>query len=309
MGRRLAGQQTPYVLAGDTLGCPRDPLLAITVLRAGLPWTAPEHVLTLPGHSAYLDMPPHAQAATRRLWVDQALAHRQGFLLALAECHRALGERAQAVRCLEESAAVRRQIAWSHLIGDPTYFLLGQGYERLGRWADAERAYLQAAAQDYGHAGAEAALRRLYQQRHGDAEELGRLLAACHPPAPAFVLHDTLGCQVRLSDYRGRVLLLYYDTASGPDGQALEAITAWARGHAPEELEVLHVTRSAAPRDSPFTRVLDDDGVGDRYGLRTSSLVLIDRQGRLRLRRAVLGEWPRSEVAVKVAEVVGEARL
>ncbi|MFA6112064.1 MAG: sigma-70 family RNA polymerase sigma factor, partial [Candidatus Latescibacterota bacterium] len=259
LGQRLAGEKVAPVIPGDSSACPNDLGLAIQVLEAALPWATPEHLLQLPGYSTYFDMPAHVRTEMRQFYLDQALGQRQSLLLALARCHQTRGDDRAAGRCLEESAAVRSRILASPLQDDPTFFLLGQTNERLGRWEAAERAYLQAVAQDFSHRGAEAGLRRLHRQRYGHLKLLAPLLQTCYPQAPEFALQDSLGRSVKRSDYRGKVLLLWYDSFEETPVPTLERLKAWAEAHREAGLEVLHLRRSPEPRPSPLRLALDDD--------------------------------------------------
>lgn len=308
LGQRLAGLRSAPIAAGDSSACPGDLGLAIKVLEAGLPWAIPEHLLQLPGYSTYFDMPAHVRTEMRQFYLDQAWGQRQSLLLALARCHQARGDDRAAGRYLEESAVARARIITCPLPDDPTFFLLGQTNERLGRWEAAERAYLQAVAQDYSHPEAEAGLRRLHRQRYGHLRLLAPLLQSCYPQAPEFALQDSLGQSVQRSDYRGKVLLLWYDSFEGTPAPTLERLKAWAEAHREAGLELLHVSRAPEPRSSPFRRVLDDDGVGDKYKLFGSAAILIDRTGRLRLRQQFWDGWPEAQVAQKAAELLAEGQ-
>ena len=66
---------------------------------------------------------------------------------------------------------------------------------------------------------------------------------------------------------------------------------------------MLHVSRMPAPPPPPFPVVFDQDGIGDRYGARTTTLYLIDRSGRLRFKREF---WMGRREAEDWAAVLGE---
>jgi RNA polymerase sigma-70 factor (ECF subfamily) len=314
-GQKLAGQESRALFYGDAPAYPRDLPLANAILEAGLGWTTPENLLELPGFNTYYAEPEAARDRQRQRYLDQAHNFRQTFLQALAQCHLSAGAYAQAARCLEESAALGDQT--ERMIIDQTFVLLGRAYEHLGDWDQAEHAYLRAVAQDYDHPEAEEALRRLHLARHGDLRHLEQRLREQCPWAPDFALQDTLGQTVRLADFQGKVLLLYYDSHGTPEstpGEAarmLERVRGWAASFQKQGLEILHVSRTAERRHSPFRLAPDDDSLGDKLQLRTSAVLLIDREGRLRLRREYwpdekqVPSWNR-QVEEKIGEVLGE---
>ena len=288
LGQKLAGQQSWSILGEDPPVYPLDLGLAIQVLEAGLVWTTPEHLEKLPGFNTYFSTGEQGEADERQLHLDEAYSCRQSVLLALAQGYQAKGEYAPVVRYLEESAALQEKITRHFLDGDRAALLLGEGYERLGRWGEAEQAYLKAVAQDHGNTLAEAALRRMHQDRYGHLEKLQPLLLACFPPAPAFTVRDTLGKDLSLADFKGELLLIYHEDMQSEEQLAnqLGALKRWQERYRGEGLEVLHLNRSGKRQRSPFRLAMDDEGVGDKYKFRyQSNVVLIDREGRLRLRQ------------------------
>ncbi|MCC7262489.1 MAG: sigma-70 family RNA polymerase sigma factor [Candidatus Latescibacteria bacterium] len=317
LGQKLAGQESRALFYGDPPIYPRDLPLAILVLEAGLGWTTSENLLELPGFNTYYAEPEAGRAKQRQRYLDQARAFRQAFLQALAQCHLSTEAYAQAARYLEESAALSATANHYGRIGDQTFVLLGKAYAHLGSWDQAEQAYLQAVAQDYSHPEAETALRRMHLERYGDLHQLQQQLRELCPQAPEFALADTMGQTVRLADFQGKVLLLYYDSYGIPEstpGEAakmLERVRGWATSSRKQGLGILHVSRSPQHRHSPFRLVLDDDSLGDKLQLRTTAVLLIDRTGRLRLRREYwpdekqVAGWNR-QVEKKIGELVRE---
>lgn len=314
LGQKLAGQQSVSVLGEDPPVYPLDLSLATQVLEAGLAWTTPEHLLKLPGFSTYYSLGEQAVAEQEQFYLDQAHTCRQIVLQALAQCYMARGEHAPAVQYLEEFTALKARIKRNSMDSDRAFLRLGEGYEHLGKWEEAEKAYLQAVAQDYGNRDAEEALKRMHRERYGHLEKLQPLLLACFPQAPAFALRDTSGKEVSLSDYQNKVLLLYHEDIEDGEqlGRQIEVLKRWQETFRGGGLEVLHLNRSGKRKYSPFRLAMDDDGVGDKYQFKfLSNVVLIDREGRLRLRQ----EYPfysRDETArdlqveQKIEELVGE---
>lgn len=277
---------------------PRDLSLSLQVLEAGLPLSTPENQLELPGYNFTLSSVQIGEKM-RKLYIEEIHLLRQTFLQALARDCVAVGEYERALSHLEESAELHAETQRQVAQDDPTFLLLGEVYEGLGRWEEAQEAYLRAIAQNYSQPEAEAALRRMHQERYGDLEQLHPLLQACHPPAPEFTLKDTLGQDVRLSDFKGKVSLLYYDPVRIEDldeqrkqiDKRYGVLKAWVGQFQAQGFEVLHVRQYSGHLPSPFRMVLDEDGVADKYGLRDRlgwqppAMILIDRDGRLRLRR------------------------
>lgn len=130
--------------------------------------------------------------------------------------------------------------------------------------------------------------------------------AAVHR-APGFTLPDTSGAQVRLSDYRGRNVVLYFSEGAGCQSCLVQMgeIERHARAFAERGVVVLPIvmnTRDQITHDmavngvrTPF--LLDDGTVSKEYGtlgrgmhpgLPGHSFVLIDEQGRQRW----YGEYP-----------------
>lgn len=125
--------------------------------------------------------------------------------------------------------------------------------------------------------------------------------------APAFVLKDTSGATVRLADYRGRDVLLYFSEGAGC-GSCLQQMGAIEKQRAAFEaagitvLPIVMNTRDQITADmrtygvtTPF--LLDDGTVSRAYGtlghgmhagLPGHSFVLVDKQGVQRW----YGEYP-----------------
>lgn len=296
LGQHLAGQDDEPFIRESPVVFPRDLSLAIQVLEAGLPLATAENLLELPGFNPLRPGPDYVRSGYHQLSLEGIYTVRQAFLQALAECHLVMNEYPLAIHRLEEAAGVRAKISTYPMIGDRTSLLLGKGYERLGRWEDAEQAYLRVVAQDYSNPEAETALRRLHQERYGHLDKLQPLLRACRSQAPEFVLKDTLGQEIHLADFKGRPLLLYYDGLENSAFTAeliiaqMETLKKGVEKYQQQGLEVLHIRRMPGVQHSPFRLALDDDGVLEKYQLsRFCALVLIDQEGRRCLRHEFWG--------------------
>ena len=315
IGKKLADQPVPFLL-GELLSGPRDLPLATQVLEAGLPWAAPEQQPQPPWSSDDALLPESAREEQRQAYLDQALTQCQAYVQALAQVYLEIGDYAQVIRYLEESAGLRARIKKYFMEDDKTLVLLGKGYERLGRWEEAESAYLRAVAQNYGDPVAEAALQRLHLERYGDLKELERRLQACYPQAPEFTLTDTRGQEVHLSHYRGRPLLLYYDTGDmGPEDTELlaregakrrEILAKWLKRCRQQGVAVLGISSLSVHKPFSGRLALDDDGVGDKYQIRRTSILLVDRMGRLRLRQECRPFEDQTEAEAKVMRKIAE---
>lgn len=313
LGQHLAGQDDEPFIRENPVVFPLDLPLAIQVLDAGLPLATVENLLELPGFNPPHPGPDYVRAEYHRFSLEGIYTVRQAFLQALAECHLARDEYLLAIHHLEEAAGVRAKISTYPMIGDRTSLLLGKGYERLGRWEDAEQAYLRVVAQDYSNPEAETALRRMHQERYGHLDKLQPLLRACRSQAPEFALEDTLGQEIHLADFKGRPLLLYYDglTNSAPMTELaikqMETLKKGVEKYQQQGLEVLHVRRVPGVQHSPFRLVLDDDGVLEKYQLsRFCALVLIDQEGRRCLRHEFWGGEKEEEWLLQLQQKIEE---
>ena len=314
IGRKLSGETGKSLLYGDSLNYPRDLSLAIEVLEAGLKWAIPKNILELPGYGAFHSFPDHVQSSYRQFYLDQAYVLRQRFLQSLAECRIARKEFTEAVPVLAEAAELEKKIERYHWNENRISPLLGEAFEHLEKWEEAESAYLQAVRQNYSDPAAESALKRIHRKQYGDLGNLQPLLQKCYPAAPEFELTDIDGRKVRSADFQGKVLTLYYNSSgnierrSGSFPSYVEDLKRWEEIFPKDDFAILHVSRSPKIKHSLFRLALDNDGLGDKLRIKTNSLFLIDRIGRLRLRREL---WRSEtgqtrEVGQKIRELLAE---
>lgn len=115
-------------------------------------------------------------------------------------------------------------------------------------------------------------------------------------PAPPFSRTDLAGEPFRLSQYRGKVVLLnFWATWCAPCRIELPRFAAWQRQYGPEGFQVLAVSMDddAAPvrisirkLQPDYPVLMGDAKLGERYGgvLGVPVTFLIDRQGIIRAR-------------------------
>jgi hypothetical protein len=211
---------------------------------------------------------------------------------------------ATAVGCLRQAASLQDSLRQREPDAQP-YLDLAAVCEGLGRWPEAEQAYLRAAGQFLSHPEAEAALDRLFRRQGKSREELQQQLLRLCPPVPEIRLGQVRGGPVSLAALRGRVVLLAYDRGAPDDALAsqLDTLEAWQRRWADTGLVVLYVADDwlryrgsrpeqgrdqipalAAQRGYPFPFAVDDGTLAQRLQVRSSTVFLIDRAGRMRLR-------------------------
>jgi peroxiredoxin len=122
-------------------------------------------------------------------------------------------------------------------------------------------------------------------------------LAACGDPPPAPDVRYTLldGRQARLSDLRGRVVLVnFWSTDCVPCVQEMPALVQTWKRYAPRGFETVAVSTRADPpvavigfaasRELPFSVTMDQTGaIAQGFGdvAYTPTSVLIDRRGRI----------------------------
>jgi peroxiredoxin len=118
-------------------------------------------------------------------------------------------------------------------------------------------------------------------------------------PAPDFELPDLDGALHRLSDYRGRIVVLNFWSCECPhsertDHAIMAMVVQWGRevsllSIASNRIETLEaITQAAGARHLPLVLIDRDDTVADLYeAVTTPHIFLIDREGVLRYRGAV----------------------
>lgn len=291
IGRQLAGEEFWYHLFETPAACPRDLSLALRLLQAGLPWTEVEHHLSLPGFYIPSDEPEHAREMKKRSSADRALRFRREFLRILGRCYGEQQDVERAAPLLQEALDV--SLEWDPWGRDPELPLqAARVWEQIGEWEKAAHAYMDVLRQVYSHPEAEAALVRLHEAGHGRGEDFRSFMDSLCPVAPDFELMDPHGQAVRLSDFRGRPVLLCYET-SGLFLERMKTMEQWKQRLASEQVEVLYVLtpgpgwryfQSQAQKwHDPFPLVLDDGRFFEQYRAVQPSLFVIDAHGRLRL--------------------------
>lgn len=138
--------------------------------------------------------------------------------------------------------------------------------------------------------------------------------------APDFALNDLGGATVRLSDYRGRVVLLnFWATWCGPCRIEMPALQALEEDYAERGLRVVSVAGDfeGARRVAPFVAemgvhfpaLLDADGrVQDQYLVRMLPTTLIlDRQGTVVYKFVGFFDWNRQEYRERIERLLAGA--
>ena len=291
----------PYVRIGSELaGSDTTRALGVKLLEAGLPWTTAEHMLALPGSADHSDLPDHVAREFEVLDRERANFWRGQCLLALGRAHLAQDGAEEAAKHLREAAALQHLLKRGKRDGE-VHLLLGQACERTADWEGAEEAYLQLVRTFYSHPQAERALEDLHRRRYGHTAQLRERLHAAWEMAPDFRTTDARGGKVRLKSMAGRVVLIYYGSTHLQDGD-LELVEQWGEEFADRGLEILYIEQYSTGwlQGRPFESeeqmaqraaegprfvqyLMDDDEVYEKYELAISTLLLIDRSGRLRL--------------------------
>ena len=120
------------------------------------------------------------------------------------------------------------------------------------------------------------ALAHTLDELEGDLLEREAYLEVVHRPAPDFALHDANGVEARLSDYRGKVVVLWFVYASCPDicplhSAMVAAIQEMANATPMREaVQFIAITTDPA-RDTPA--VLAE--YADTHGFDTANTVLL----------------------------------
>jgi peroxiredoxin/Flp pilus assembly protein TadD len=221
------------------------------------------------------------------------------------------GESDKAIAALSAAASAapgQQEILWH----------LGQAYEKAGKTDEAIDAYIRAAAVFLGKdKRADESLRPLYQRKHGSLEGLEERLAAARQkslqevafesrryerPAPEWELRDLSGKTVKLSDFKGKIVVLdWWGSWCPPCRAELPSFQAmyekykdkgvvflgmnWERPGEPE-VRMKKVTEFMTENKYTFPVVIDHDKVAaEAYEVQGFPTVyLIDKTGTIRYR-------------------------
>lgn len=292
IGRRLAGEHFRDSLFKTSPACPQDLPLAIQILEAGLPWTRVEHQLSLPGLHLPFDIPEHAKDRLEGFFKETYLMFYRDFLQTLGSCYLERQDFVRAAVRLQAAADLHAELKLQRR--DPElHLLVARTWEQLGEWEKAERAYVEVLRSVYSHPEAETGLVRLYEEGHSRTADPGQFMESLCPVAPDFQLVDPYGREVRLSDFRGRPVLLCYEITRGRLEKMLKIMERGKQRLAPEKVEVLFVVAPGRHQSGlqflaeewqrPFPVVMDDGRIFEQYRTVVNGLFLVDAQGRLRL--------------------------
>lgn len=139
-------------------------------------------------------------------------------------------------------------------------------------------------------------------------------------PAPDFALKDLKGSVVRLSDLRGKILVLdFWATWCEPCKQSIPVFESFSRKYPGKDVEVVGISEDAYAEDVvPFVKahkmsyrvLLDPDNAVQEsyriYGL--PSTVIVDRKGMIRESWAGFSESTEREIARSVESLMSESR-
>ena len=312
IGRRLAGDSVG--IFRDVPECPQDLSLAVRMLEAGRPWVQMEHLLARLEAKDSSSLPARIR---ENRYLERARSQRSGFLKHLGRCYLTQERFEQAATCLQEVVDLQQKInlQWPD---DEIYLLLGAAREGAKGWEDARKAYLQVLELFGSHPQAEEGLARLYEREFGDLEGFSGFLRNLRSPAPDFTLTDAQGQTMRLSDFAGRPVLLSYERFFFRpfNEENAEILNEWERRFG-EDLSILYVCAGsidaerfrilAGERAGSLRVALDDGSVYEHYRPSFSTLFLIDRSGKLRLRKSWRGE-EHQKVLRKIEEILAEER-
>ncbi|NKB67606.1 MAG: sigma-70 family RNA polymerase sigma factor [Candidatus Latescibacteria bacterium] len=323
----------PYVLIGRQLAALDSTSdLGLEVLEAGLPWTDPDHMLTLPYFAPPEEDPMDRTKYYRR---KMALEWRIPCLQELGRVYLEGGACARAAQQLGETTILLGQYKHNNYpFDDRAFLMLGQAHSCVGEWDQATDAYMALVRRYYNHPEAEAALEELHRQRYGDLSRWRVQRGSVWVPAPAFRAADAVGDSLNLSGQGGRPVLLFCDwRQSGPwQDQDLQQFAAWRQRYEEAGAKVIFATKKTTYWTADGVPYRHEDALADRmregghsfpvffadeeaykdYATTFGGLVvfLVDRAGRLRLRQDRNTETDRqaynSILEAKLEELLGE---
>ena len=128
----------------------------------------------------------------------------------------------------------------------------------------------------FGLVAAAPAFAHSLDELEGDLLEREAYLEVVHRPAPDFALHDATGAEVRLSDYRGKVVVLWFIYTNCPDicplhSAKIAAIQEMANATPMREAVHFIAITTDPERDTPVVL----DAYLDSHGLDTANTVLL----------------------------------
>jgi len=151
-------------------------------------------------------------------------------------------------------------------------------------------------------------------------ERAGIALSDSHRPAPDFELSRTDGTQVKLSDYRGKLVLLnFWATWCGPCVEEMPTLERVANSLGPKGLAVLAVSLDTGPASDVTTFaagyhwqlpiLLDPENrSGDQYAVRVMpTTYLIDPQGAILGRAFGMQQWDAPKMVALLESLLSNA--
>ena len=136
--------------------------------------------------------------------------------------------------------------------------------------------------------------------------------------APDFILQDLEGKQVKLSDFRGKAVLLnFWATFCGPCKVEMPWLVELQKQYGPQGLQIVGVALDDAGKDAiekftkemgvNYTILQGKDDVGDAYGaVGLPATFYIDRNGKII--DSVLGLVSRSEIEDDIKKTLSEGK-
>jgi peroxiredoxin len=150
------------------------------------------------------------------------------------------------------------------------------------------------------------------------AAEASKLKTLTPKPAPALSLQDMDGKNVKLSDYRGKVVLVnFWATYCAPCRTEMPAMNRVRRELAGKGFEILSVDiaenvpavrkfMQQTPIDFPVLMDAEGKSMKPWNAIALPSSYLIDRKGRLRASLAAAAEWDAPEYKAAIQALLDE---